>query len=101
MFRALTDELQRTHGIALDVRLVSSSIQAMTDFVLAGLGITLLPRFAVGHHLSQSRLRAVPLAGTTPGGVRAQLLVRTGRTLSHAAEHFVAHCVTTLESLRT
>ncbi|AYY12118.1 LysR family transcriptional regulator [Actinobacteria bacterium YIM 96077] len=97
--RTLTDQLQRAHSMTFDVRLVSSSIQAMVDFVLADLGVTLLPRVAVGQHLRHGRLCAVPLATRQPDAVRAQLLVRSGRTLSHAAQRLVEHCATHLASL--
>ncbi|GAA1194830.1 LysR family transcriptional regulator [Prauserella alba] len=99
--RALTDQIQRTHGVLLDIRLVSNSIHAMTGFVLAGLGITLLPRFAVGRHLAGRRLRAIPLAVAERDRVRAQLLTRAGRTPSFAAARLLEHCSEQLDSLNT
>lgn len=99
--RTLTDQLQRAHGITFDVRLVSGSIQAMVAFVLAGLGVTLLPHVAVAPYLRAGRLAAIPLDAYEPGSVRAQLLRRRGRTLSHAATRLADHCVLRLESLES
>ncbi|WP_129669537.1 LysR family transcriptional regulator [Phytoactinopolyspora endophytica] len=99
--RTLTDQLERMHGVSLDVRLVSGSIQAMADFVLAGAGITLLPRFAVGRHVDRGRLRAVPVPAYEPGTVRAQLLVRRGRTPSHGTSRLLDYCADRLSSLQS
>ncbi|NEE04799.1 LysR family transcriptional regulator [Phytoactinopolyspora halotolerans] len=98
--RTLTDQLERMHGVSLDVRLVSESIQAMIDFVRAGAGITLLPRFAVGRDVERGRLCAVPVAAYEPGTVRAQLLVRRGRTPSHGTARLLDYCAARLASLQ-
>lgn len=97
--RALTDQVQRMHSVSLDIRLVSDSIQAMLSFVLSGLGITLLPRFVVGKHVTSGHLRAIPLATADRGHVRAQLLIRRHRTPSHAAARLLDHCADNLDSL--
>jgi DNA-binding transcriptional LysR family regulator len=99
--RTLTDQIQRMHGVSLDIRMVSSSIQAIVGFVLSGLGITLLPRFAVGDHVAHGRLRAVPLATSERDQVHAQLLIRRGRAPSHAGRHLLDHCARHLDSLAT
>lgn len=97
--RTLTDQVQRTYGVLLDIRLVSNSMHAMVGFVLAGLGITLLPRFAVGRHLAHERLRAIPLTEAESDRVHAQLLTRTGRPPSYIASRLLEHCAQHLDSL--
>lgn len=99
--RTLTDQIQRMHGVLLDTRLISNSIHAMVGFVLAGLGITLLPRFVVGGHLANGDLRAVPVATSGDQQVHAQLLTRSGRTPSFGASRLLEHCARHLDSLNT
>ncbi|WP_162451391.1 LysR family transcriptional regulator [Phytoactinopolyspora mesophila] len=97
--RTLTDQIQRMYGVSLDIRMVSSSIQAVVDFVLSGLGITLLPRVAVGQQLAGGLLRAIPLTTNDHDHVHAQLLVRRGRTPSYITRQLLDHCAHQLDSL--
>lgn len=91
--RQLVEYAERSDKIRLSPALTSNLISVVVSFVTSGQGITLLPRCAVSAELAAGRLRAIPIRNTALEHADVQLITRTGRHLSPAANRLLQYCV--------
>lgn len=90
--RQLVDAAQQLEHIRLNPALTSNLISVLMHFVHTGQGVTLLPPCAVTTQLAQGSVRAVPIHNAALEHADMQLITRTGRQLSPAAQRFLAFC---------
>lgn len=97
----LIERVATDGDVALAPVLETSSIETLRRFVVAGLGITFLPRFAIASELEQGVLEAVELADPTLSQASAHLVVRTRRRLPKSVADFSEHLATEMMAFRT
>lgn len=83
--RKIVEQIEANEGVRLKVVLETDHLIGLTSFVRAGMGVTLLPAFAVHDDVQHGTLRAVPIAHPLVNDVMAQLVSRRGRELPLAA----------------
>lgn len=91
--RQLVEYAEQTDKIRLSPALTSNLISALMHFVCSGQGVTLLPQCAVTAELAQDLVRAIPVDNPAFAHAEMQLITRTGRQLSPAAQRFVEFCL--------
>ena len=72
----------------------------LISFVNTEQGITLLPRCAVVAELAQGRVCAIPVSNPAFEYAQMQLITRTGRQLSPAANRFLQYCVQGMQAFQ-
>lgn len=77
--------------ITLAPKLTTSAISVLRHFVTSGLGLTLLPAFAVATDLAEGALAAVPIDNRLLAASKACVITRLGRELPAAASHLLRH----------
>ncbi len=96
--RQLLGRVEADGGFRLSARLETASFEMHRRFVMAGLGVAFLPRFAVTAELQADAVSVVPLLDPVLAEASAHLVVRSGRRLPEAmgrllgmlADHLVA-----------
>jgi DNA-binding transcriptional LysR family regulator len=88
--RQLLGRVEADGGFRLTNRLETESFELQRRFVLAGMGVTFLPRFAAAVELRNGSLVAAPLSDMLLSHAAAHLVVKAGRTLPRAADRMVA-----------
>lgn len=88
--RRMLSRVEADGGFLLRARLETESFDLQRRFVLAGMGVAFLPRFAVAAELAAGRLLARPLSDVLLAQARAHLLVRADRRLPEAVERMLA-----------
>lgn len=96
--RQLIEQAERIEKIRLQPALTTNLISALLGFVASGQGVTLLPPCAVASELAQQRVYAVAVQNTALQHVDIQLITRTGRQLSPAANRFLQYCLQGLQA---
>lgn len=91
--RQLVDAAQQAEKIQLQPALTSNLISVLMRFVCSGQGVTLLPECAVTTELRQGLVRAVPVHNRAFADAEMQLITRTDRHLSPAAQQFLDCCL--------
>lgn len=87
-YRAVFENILSKYNIKPNTVLETGSVQAIKQFTMSGLGITLLPKVAVEDELSQGRL--VPLNWIGPDfGIVTQVLYHKDKWLSPALKAFL------------
>jgi DNA-binding transcriptional LysR family regulator len=87
-YRAVFENILNSYNLKANVVLETGSVQAIKQFTMSGLGITLLPKVAVDEELSQGRL--VPLNWAGPNfGIVSQVLYHKDKWLSPALKAFL------------
>jgi DNA-binding transcriptional LysR family regulator len=87
-YRAVFENILSSYSIKSNVVLETGSVQAIKQFTMSGLGVTLLPKVAVEEELSQGRL--VPLNWCGPDfGIVSQVLYHKDKWLSPALKAFL------------
>jgi DNA-binding transcriptional LysR family regulator len=87
-YRAVFENILSSYNIKSNVVLETGSVQAIKQFTMSGLGITLLPKVAVEEELTQGRL--VPLNWCGPDfGIVSQVLYHKDKWLSPALKAFL------------
>jgi DNA-binding transcriptional LysR family regulator len=82
----LVTRVSADQGIALVTLLETSSIDVLKHFVMAGLGVTFLPRFAVATELENGSVNLLELSNPAFNDASAHLLVRARRRLPASVE---------------
>ena len=83
---ALIQQAQVVDNTRLTAAFTANSIEALTQYVTAGLGVTFLSEFAVEHAVSAGTLIARRTTNEVFESARAQLFVRAGRRFSTAVQ---------------
>ena len=79
--RQILDQVERERGIFLTSILTASSIQMLSDCVLAEIGITIIPEACVQDHLESGRLLSVPISDQQLRDSKVHVVARAGRQL--------------------
>jgi len=86
--------------VKLTPALTSNSINVLKQFVRSGLGVTVLPEFAVTAELESGELHAIPIDDPVLEAAEAHLITRTGRKLSVAANRLVSYCSSLMQAFQ-
>lgn len=87
-YRAVFENILNSYNLKANVVLETGSVQAIKQFTMSGLGITLLPKVAVDEELNQGKL--VPLNWAGPNfGIVSQVLYHKDKWLSPALKAFL------------
>jgi DNA-binding transcriptional LysR family regulator len=78
-------------GVAVAPLVETPSIDVLRRFVMADLGVTFLPHFAISTELSRSALGAVELSDLLLAQASAHLLVKARRRLPASVERLASH----------
>lgn len=84
-------------GVYPSVVLEFSSIEAIKQCVIAGMGISVLPRVAVEDEIARGQLVALPWAGE-PIVIETQMLWHTGKSGAKALQAFLAVATETMRA---
>ncbi len=79
--RQILDQVERERGIFLTSILTASSIQMLSDCVLAEIGITIIPEACVQDHLEGGRLLSVAISDQQLRDSKVHVVARAGRQL--------------------
>lgn len=79
--REILHQVERERGLFLKPILTASSIQMLSDCVLAKVGVTIIPDACVADQLAAGRLISVPILEQQLRDSKAHLIVRIGRKL--------------------
>ncbi|PRX21620.1 DNA-binding transcriptional LysR family regulator [Paraburkholderia sp. BL18I3N2] len=84
--RKIVEQIETLQQRRLNVALETDHLIGLTSFVRCGMGVTLLPAFAIHDDLTKGVLKAVPVEHELTKRVQAQLATRRGRELPLAAQ---------------
>lgn len=87
-YRAVFENILSSHNIKPNVILETGSVQAIKQFTMSGLGITLLPKVAVEEEIAKGRLVALNWEGPD-FGIVSQVLYHKDKWLSPALKAFL------------
>ena len=87
-YRAVFENILRSYNIKPNMVLETGSVQAIKQFTMSGLGITLLPRVAVKEELAQGKMVALNWSGPD-FGIVSQVLYHKDKWLSPALKAFL------------
>ena len=98
--RQLVEYAEKTDKVRLNPVLTSNLISVLLHFVGSGQGVTLLPQCAVTTELAQGRVHAIAVNSPAFAHAEMQLITRTGRQLSPAANRFLEFCLQGMSAFR-
>ena len=98
--RQLVEYAEQTEKIRLSPALTSNLISVLLRFITSSQGVTLLPQCAVTTELAQGVVRAIPVNNPAFTHAEMQLITRTGRQLSPAANRFLEFCLQGMQAFR-
>lgn len=98
--RQLVEYAEHTDHIRLNPALTSNLISVLLHFITSGQGVTLLPQCAVSTELAQGTVCAVPVNNPAFAHAQMQLITRTGRQLSPAAQRFLEVCLQGMQAFQ-
>ncbi|MFX1684720.1 LysR family transcriptional regulator [Paraburkholderia sp. A2RI-6] len=84
--RKIMQQIEREEACTFQLLLETNHLIGLQNFVVASLGVTVLPAFAVQNELDQGKLAALPVAHALARRAQMQLLVRPGRALPESAQ---------------
>jgi DNA-binding transcriptional LysR family regulator len=87
-YRAVFENMLNSLNLKANVVLETGSVQAIKQFTMSGLGVTLLPKVAVEEELSSGRLVALNWSGPD-FGIVSQVLYHKDKWLSPALKAFL------------
>lgn len=87
-YRAVFENILRSHNIKPNLILETGSVQAIKQFTMSGLGTTLLPKVAVEEELSQGKMIILNWSGPD-FGIVSQVLYHKDKWLSPALKAFL------------
>ena len=94
---ALAEQMDR---IRLTPKLTTDSITVVKRFVIAGMGIGLLPEFAVTQEVDAGDLIALQIDHPLLAGVEAHIVTRLGRQLPTAANQLLVQLISTMRAFK-
>jgi DNA-binding transcriptional LysR family regulator len=86
--------------ISVKASLTTTSINILRQFVRSGLGVTLLPAFAVTLDITEGALVAAPVNNSLISLAEAQLITRRGRQLPTAASHLLRFLTAQMQAFK-
>lgn len=87
-YRATLENILNSCNIKPNVAIETGSVQAIKQFTMSGLGITLLPKVAVDDEINSGKL--VPLNWEGPDfGIISQVLYHKNKWISPALKEFL------------
>ena len=98
--RQLVEYAQQVDKIRLNPVLTSNLISVLLHFVRSTQGVTLLPQCAVSTELAQGQVHAIAVDNPAFAHAEMQLITRTGRQLSPAANRFMEFCLQGMSAFR-
>lgn len=98
--RQLVEYAEHTDKIRLSPTLTSNLISVLIAFVQTGQGVTLLPPCSVTAELEHGRVCAIPIHNPALQHAEMQLITRTGRHLSPAANRFLQYCMQGMQAFQ-
>ncbi|CAM3901084.1 LysR family transcriptional regulator [Paracidovorax anthurii] len=93
----LAEQMDR---IRLTPKLTTDSISVIKHFVRGGLGVTLLPAFAVSQEIDAGQLVATPIDNPLLAGAEAHIVTRLGRQLSIAANQLLLQLMASMRAFQ-
>jgi DNA-binding transcriptional LysR family regulator len=91
----LAEQMDRVHFVP---KLTTDSISVIKHFVRSGLGVSLLPAFAVAQEIDAGQLVAMPVDHAILGNAEAHIVTRLGRQLSIAANQLLMQLTSTMQA---
>lgn len=99
--RHLVGRIAADAGLALAPILETPSIEVLKRFVIAGLGVTFLPRFAVSAEIGAGLVDAVELSDASLVDATSHLIVRAGRRLPLSVDRLASHLAREMIAFRS
>ncbi len=99
--RHLVGRIVADAGLALAPILETPSIEVLKRFVIAGMGVTFLPRFAVSAEITAGLVDAVELSDTNLADATSHLIVRAGRRLPPSVDRLAGHLAREMIAFRS
>ncbi|CAN1549768.1 LysR Transcriptional regulator [Rhabdaerophilaceae bacterium] len=99
--RQIVAQAENQERIWLTPKLTTNSINVLRQFVRTGLGVTLLPAFAIASDIAQGMLVALPLRNSILEGAEAKIITRTGRKLPPAAVDLLRYLTAQMLAFRS
>lgn len=98
--RQLVEYAEQADKIRLSPALTSNLISVLISFVTTGQGVTLLPPCAITTEMAQGCVCAIPVNSPTFQNAEMQLITRTGRHLSPAANRLLQYCMQGMQAFQ-
>ncbi|KKB64294.1 LysR family transcriptional regulator [Robbsia andropogonis] len=98
--RQMLQAVEYAEKITFRLGVTTNSIDILKQFVKSGLGLTVLPPFAVSSEMDAGELRAIPLDHPLLMNGQAHLITRVGRKLSVASNRMLQTMNTHLRAFR-
>lgn len=99
--RQIVAQAESEDRVWLTPKLTTNSINILRQFVHTGLGVTLLPAFAIAADISEGTLVALPVRSDVLESAEAKVITRTGRNLPTAAFNLLRYLTGQMLAFRT
>ncbi|MAM56538.1 MAG: LysR family transcriptional regulator [Salinicola sp.] len=99
--RRLVDQAFAQAGLRPQVAVETNSMAVLRRAVVAGMAITLLPRFAVAHEVAEGSVVALPVASALFQNSQAHMITRVGRRQPQASLKLLRHLGAWMQAFRT
>ncbi|HBF32270.1 LysR family transcriptional regulator [Rhizobium sp.] len=97
----LVGRVAANNGHAMAPLVVTTSVDALRRFVVAGLGVTYLPRFAVATELARGTVEAIELSDPLLNEACAHLMVKARRRLPNSVTRLASHLATAMSAFKS
>jgi DNA-binding transcriptional LysR family regulator len=98
--RQIVQLAEHMDKIRLTTKLTTNSISVIKHFVRAGLGVSLLPAFAVSQEIDAREIVAIPIEHPLLAKAEAHIVTRLGRQLSPAANQVLLQLTAAMSAFR-
>ncbi|WP_251976675.1 LysR family transcriptional regulator [Salinicola avicenniae] len=98
--RRLVDQAFAAEGLRPRVAIETNSMAVLRRAVVAGMGMTLLPRFAVAHEMAEGSVVALPVASEPFQNSQAHMITRVGRRQPQASLKLLRHLSGWMQAFR-
>lgn len=89
--RQMVNLVAQQERVHLRARLHTNSVAVLKNFVRSGIGVTFMPELTVMEEVRNGDIHVLPMAHPALSGARAQIVSRTGRELTVAAQACIDH----------
>jgi DNA-binding transcriptional LysR family regulator len=98
--RQLIEVAEHAEQLRLTPTLTTNSMLIMKHFAMAGLGLMMLPAFAMSREIAAGQLVALPIDDPFLSSAEAHIVTRQGRQLSGAANQLLQLLTSTMSTFR-